>query len=152
MLRPEFIERKLQLIADDLGRLVEFRDDTLEQLTDDFVRLAAVERLLERIVLRAIDVNEHLITSLATGEEERSTRLSYRETFTRLSDYGVYSAEFGERVAKSAGLRNILVHEYNDVDHRIVHASIRTALEDYTAYVDAVRGFLDRRFPAADRG
>lgn len=145
MLRPEFVERKLQLIAEELGRLSDLRDVSYDALIADPMRLAAVERLLERIVLRAIDVNEHLIGALATGEEEKSTRLSYRETFLKLADYDVVSPVFAERIASSAGLRNILVHEYNDVDHRIVHAAIRTALEDYTRYVEAIQRWLARR-------
>lgn len=142
MLRPELVRRKLQLIADELGRLAQFRDASLEQLVSDDIRLAAVERILERIVLRAIDINEHLIASLATGDEARTTRLTYRDTFRRLADLGVYPAEFAERIADSAGLRNVIVHEYNDVDHRIVHASIATTLEQYGAYVRLVSDWL----------
>jgi uncharacterized protein YutE (UPF0331/DUF86 family) len=47
------------------------------------------------------------------------------------------------RIAASAGPRNILVHEYNDIDHRILHASISSALSEYTGYVTAVNAFLD---------
>lgn len=149
MLRREFIERKLQLIAEDLGRLTQFRDESYESLVADDLRLAAVERILERIVLRAIDVNEHIISELATGSEEKTTRLSYRDTFRKLVDHDVYSSEFADQIVPSAGLRNILIHEYNDVDHRIVHGAIRMALEQYTAYVEAVRRFLDTREPPA---
>ena len=145
MLRPEYVRRKLQLIADELGRLAQFRDVTYDDLVGDPLRLAAVERILERIVLRAIDVNEHLIASLARGDEERTTRLTYRETFLRLAPLGVYDEAFAARIAPSAGLRNILVHEYNDVDHRILHAAIRTALDDYTQYAFMVNRFLDER-------
>lgn len=145
MLRPEFVERKLQLIAEDLGRLAEFRDDSYEDLVSDDLRLAGLERILERIVLRAIDVNEHLIGALATGREEKATRLTYRETFLRLADYGVYPRELGEAIAPSAGLRNVLVHEYNDIDHRIVHGAVRMALEQYSAYVEHVERFLRAR-------
>ncbi|MBI4540505.1 MAG: DUF86 domain-containing protein [Gemmatimonadetes bacterium] len=150
MLRPEFVERKLQLIAEDLSRLTQFRDESYESLVADPLRLAAVERILERIVLRAIDVNEHIISELATGAEEKTTRLSYRDTFWKLVDYEVYSNEFAERIAPSVGLRNILVHEYNDVDHRIVHGAIRTTLEQYAAYVGAVLRFMDARATRQD--
>lgn len=105
MVRPELVRRKLQLIAQDLGRLVRFKDITQEELTRDDVRLAAVERLLERIVMRAIDVNEHLISELATGQEEKITRLSYRDTFLRLVDLGAYDRSFAEIICQSAGLR-----------------------------------------------
>ena len=101
MLRPEFVERKLHLIAEDLLRLSGFRNDAYEALTADPLRLAAVERVLERIVLRAIDINEHLVSALASGAEEKSTRLTYGDTFRRLVDHGVYSREFGGAIARS---------------------------------------------------
>lgn len=141
MIRPEFVHRKLHLIADDLGRLVRFKDETLESLTGDDVKLAAVERMLERVVMRAVDINEHLISELATGEE-RVSRLTYRDTFLMLADLGVYPKEFAERIANSAGLRNILIHDYNDVDRQIVHGSIRTCLQDYHGYLDHLAAFL----------
>ncbi|MGH8434809.1 MAG: type VII toxin-antitoxin system HepT family RNase toxin, partial [Pseudomonas sp.] len=133
VLRPEFVERKLQLITEDLERLGQFRSISYESLIADPLRLAAVERLLERIILRAIDVNEHIITELATGGEEKTTRLTYRDTFLKLSAYGVYDEAFAERIAPAAGLRNILVHQYNDIDHRIVFDSIGKVLELFTA-------------------
>ena len=46
-MRPEFVERKLQLIAEELGRLAGFRDLSHEDFLADAVRLAAIERMLE---------------------------------------------------------------------------------------------------------
>lgn len=143
MIRGEFIVRKLQLIADDLERLLRFKEESLESLKRDEIKLAAVERLLERIVMRAIDVNEHVISALSTGEG-RPTRLTYRDTFLMLADLGVYPKDFAEQIARSAGLRNILVHDYNDADRKIVHDSIKSCLRDYHGYVEYVRAFLDR--------
>jgi uncharacterized protein YutE (UPF0331/DUF86 family) len=144
MVRREFVKRKLQLIAEDLGRLAHFKDETFEAVTADFIKLAAVERLLERIVLRAIDVNEHLLSELATGREERITRLTYRQTFLGLADLGILPADFAERIAKSAGLRNILVHDYDDADRQIVYVSIRNCLADYQLYIEVIDEFLER--------
>ncbi|MEZ5616103.1 MAG: DUF86 domain-containing protein [Rhodocyclaceae bacterium] len=144
MLRPEFVRRKLQLIAEDLGRLLHYKEETWEAITADFVKLAAIERLIERIVMRAIDINEHLIAELGKGTEPRTARLTYRETFLRLADPGVYPKDFAERIARSASLRNILVHDYNDADRRIVCGAIRPCLEDYRYYVESVAAFIDR--------
>lgn len=141
MIRPEFVRRKLHLIAEDLGRLVRFKDETLESLTSDDIKLAAVERIMERIVMRAIDVNEHLIGELACGEG-KTTRFAYRDTFLLLADLGVYSQEFADRIARSAGLRNILVHDYNDIDRNILHGAIGHALRDYHSYVEQLAAFL----------
>lgn len=116
-----------------------------DEFVADDIRLAAVERILERIVLRAIDVNEHILASRASGDEEQTTRLTYRETFLRLPEHGVLPQDFATRIAASAGLRNVIVHEYNDVDHTIVHAAIRSCLADYVEYVKRVSGWLDRQ-------
>jgi hypothetical protein len=48
MLRPELVNRKLQLIAEDLGRLAQFRGESFEAVVGDFVKLAAVERIVTR--------------------------------------------------------------------------------------------------------
>lgn len=144
MIRPEFVKRKLALISEDLGRLLYFKDMTFSEIASDFVNLAAVERLLERIVTRAIDVNEHLIAELSTGREDKITRLTYRETFLWLADLGVCSKTFAEKIAQSAGLRNILVHDYNDVDREILYKSIHSCLQDYHDYVRAVYDFFQK--------
>ncbi len=144
MLRPDFVRRKLQLIAEDLGRLLLHKDESWESITADFVKLAALERLIERIIMRAIDVNEHLIAELDQAMTGRTTRLTYRETFLRLSDLGVYTKDFAERIARSAALRNILVHDYNDADRRIVCGSVRPCLEDYREYVERAADYIDR--------
>jgi len=144
VLRPDFVRRKLGLIAEELDHLTAFRDETVESLRDDVVKLAAAERFLERIVTRAIDVNEHLIASLATGDDDRVTRLTYRDTFLRLAGLGVLPEDFAESIAASAGLRNILVHEYNDVDHELLRGSIRDCLQDYARYIRYVEAFIDQ--------
>ncbi|MFP4161940.1 MAG: type VII toxin-antitoxin system HepT family RNase toxin [Ectothiorhodospira sp.] len=141
MIREDFIRRKLQLIGEDLGRLVRFKDLTLDELLADDIRLAAVERIIERIVMRAVDVNEHLLAE-RLPPDARSTRLTYRDTFLALADVGLCTPEFAREIAASAGLRNILVHDYNDVDRRILHRSIGSCLRDYKRYVEQVEAFI----------
>lgn len=142
MIRSDFIKRKCHLIAEDLSGLLHFKDDSLDDIAGDFVKLAAVERLLERIIMRAIDINLHLIAELSDGLNEKTTRLTYRDSFLRLADYGVYPESFAQQIAKSAGLRNILLHDYNDVNRTILHASIQTCLKDYTKYIAHITDFI----------
>ncbi len=144
MLRPELVRQKCERIALDLQRLASFRDDTLEQLQSDFARMATVERLLERIILRAIDINLHIISETGGDSERPAADLSYRETFLLLGSLGVISSNLAEGLSRSAGLRNILVHDYNDVDRRVVHGAIRLCLGDYAEYVRQVDSFLKR--------
>lgn len=143
MLRPEFVRRKLQLVTDDLGLLDRFRDLDYDALVGDPLALATVERLLERIVMRAVDANQHLMVALATGKEDRTTRLTTRGSFLRLASLGALDPDFAAEIAQSARLRNVLVPEANDADRRLVHASIRLCLTQYPCYVERMTAFLD---------
>jgi uncharacterized protein YutE (UPF0331/DUF86 family) len=49
-----------------------------------------------------------------------------------------------DRRASAAGLRNRLVHEYDELDPVKVHEALVTAVADVTEYLDQVRRFLDR--------
>ena len=70
--------------------------------------------------------------------------MTYRDTFLKLVDLKVYPPDFGKEISQSAGLRNILIHDYDDADSRIVHASIRSCLKNYQFYIDYVSDFLDK--------
>lgn len=143
MLRPEFVTRKLQLITDDLGHLDTFRHVAHDALVADPLALATVERLIERIVMRAVDVNQHLVVALATGTEVQTTRLTYRDSFVRLAGLEVLDEGFAADIARTAGLRNVLVQDYTDADRSLVHAAIALFLDQYPQYVESVTSFVD---------
>ena len=49
---------------------------------------------------------------------------SYREVFTSLVDAGELPADLGQRLADAASMRNVLVHEYLEVDLDEVEAAL----------------------------
>lgn len=49
----------------------------------------------------------------------------------RLAGEGILPRELGERLAKAAGLRNILVHMYLEVDPVRVHGILRDHLDAF---------------------
>lgn len=136
MVDKDFIQRKIELIQVELSRLSEFKDLSFQEVTSDYKIQAIVERLLERIITRAIDINQHLIVELATKETESPK--SYKETFLRLSEFEIYPEDFGKSIAKSVGTRNILVHEYNKVDYSQIYSSISDCLKDYHRYCEYI--------------
>ncbi len=144
MLNKDFVLRKIKLIQEDLSRLEPLSHLSFEELAKDFVSYAATERLLERIVTRAIDVNRHIIAELGVGSEKVRT---YEDTFSALAELAVYSRDFAKQIAPSAGLRNILVHEYDEIDPKKVYISMGKALEQYVRYCDFLLKLLDRQKP-----
>ena len=142
MIRGNFVLRKITLIQNELAKLADLAKYSLKEITSDFVKQAALERYLERIINRAIDINQHLIAELAT--KDTNPPLDYTETFLRLADLGVYPSDFSQRIAKSVGTTNILIHEYNTVDYSSIYSSISDCLGDYHEYCNYILTFLEQ--------
>lgn len=141
MLDHDFIKRKLALNQEELERLEKFENLTVDEIAHDPGKHAACERYLERLINRAIDINQHI---LAEKGDITMRVIRYRETFLRLADIGVYPKEFAERIAPSAGLRNALVHEYNNIDPAMLQKSIGDAVAEYNEYAKYVLAFLEK--------
>jgi uncharacterized protein YutE (UPF0331/DUF86 family) len=132
------VQRKLRLMAellDDLGRVAPVDEQRL--LGDRLLRYA-VERILMQLVDLAVTVNAQVV--VARGGAAPRT---YRESFAALAAAGVLDDELAARLAPSVGLRNVLAHEYTEVDLRAVLAAVPRALVDYRAYVGAVARALE---------
>ncbi|KPK43928.1 MAG: hypothetical protein AMK74_05995 [Nitrospira bacterium SM23_35] len=142
MIRENFILRKITLIQNELVHLADLAKYSLQEITRDFIKQAALERYLERIINRAIDINHHLISELST--KDTNPPLDYAETFLRLADCGICPEEFARRIARSVGTRNILVHEYDVVDYNSIYSSITDCLKDYHEYCDYILDFLEK--------
>jgi len=60
---------------------------------------------------------------------------SYKAAFLKAGEMGIISKKLSKNLALSAGLRNILAHEYEEIDYSIVHKSISLAIRDFTAFI-----------------
>ena len=141
MIRKDFIVRKVELIQSELAHLNAYASFSFDEIAADYVKQAVIERILERVINRAIDINQHLLS--ATQPDGSIAPTGYRDTFTALVRLGIYPAEFAEQIAKSIGTRNKLVHEYDAVDERQIYGSIKDCLTDYTTYCDYILKFLE---------
>ena len=135
----DLVTRKLLLIAADLEPLAAIAARGVAAYELSVVDQAMVERRLERAIGRMIDVNYHVLT--ASGQPPPP---DYHSSFVRMAELGVLDAEFARQIARSAGLRNRLVHDYDDLDHRLVFAALSTALSDLPRFLAAVNAFLMR--------
>jgi len=136
-----FIRRKIKLIQEDLSELDRLAHYSFDEISKDHIKLLAVERLLEKIIMRAIDINQHMIAELGKGDEQVR---GYEDTFYILSQLGIYGEEFAKQIAPSAGLRNRLVHEYNNTKQDIIYKSVNGAIEQYVKYCDSILKFIQK--------
>ena len=139
MIDRDLVTRKMTLIAADLAPLESLaskdRESYLASPTDELV----AERLLERMIGRMIDINFHLIT-----EAGEAPPTDYYESFTRLARVGVLEHDFAPRIAGSAGLRNRIVHEYDEIDPARVHEALQSAAQDILAHLRQIHDYVGR--------
>ena len=86
-------------------------------------------RYLHLAVEASIDLANHWI-----ADQGLRTPDSNRDSFTVLEEAGELDATLAERLRGWAGFRNVLVHDYITIDHRIAYAAIRNELDDLVRF------------------
>jgi len=142
MIDRAFIEEKVNLIIRDLERLEVFSQMTINEVAADFIKYGALKNIMMEIIGRAIDINEHLISKLAPLAADVPKK--YKETFLLLADLEILPKEFAEEISKSAGFRNAIVHEYNNLDKGIVYKTVGEAIDQYAKYCNYIQKFLEK--------
>ena len=135
---PDVVIRRLRMMRDALDTLDGFRGVDVAQLNDDPVARAAVERLLQVIVGLAFDINAHLVAK-TLGRSPETGRASFHD----LVEAGVLDEALAATLAPSAGLRNVLVHQYVDLRMDLIADAVRTVGDGFPAYITAVARYLD---------
>ncbi len=124
---PDVIRKKLVSMTTYLNDLLPYKDISFDEFTKKHYE---IERLLELLVMTASDIVFHLISA---GGEPVPT--SYKAAFLRAGETGIISEALSKNLALGAGLRNILIHEYEEIDYSLVHKSIPIAIRDFTAFI-----------------
>lgn len=100
--------------------------------------------MIERVLTQLVDIAVGLDSALARGAGHRRPN-SYRETFDVVAEAGVIAGELAVRLRPSAGMRNLLTHEYGRIELDRVAAAVPRARQDDGEYVAQVRDFLQSR-------
>ena len=143
MLDVEFMQRKINLIREDLIKLENFKGATFDELSKDWLKWNALEHILMKIIGRGIDINEHLIAEIA--KPETTSPKNYKETFLKLAELKVLPQEFAQEISESASFRNAIVHEYNKIDREVIYRTIDEAIKQYADYCQYLLDFLETR-------
>jgi len=135
----DLVRRKIARISRNLDALAVVDGIALDDYRGDLYRKKGTERLLQETVEAAVDTNLHLLRTAGAA-----TPTDYYESFISLGQAGVIPLELAERLAPAAGLRNRLVHEYDDIDDEIVLKAVSEARQSLREYVAAVERYVAR--------
>jgi len=134
----ELINRKITLITSDLKSLKVLSKLSLKTYLSKSEHEALAERYLERIIGRMIDINYHVLS-----EKENEIPTDFYNSFIKMGRKKYLTVKFAETMANSAGLRNRLAHEYDEIDPKKVFQSIESCLKDVPKYLKSIVRSLD---------
>lgn len=125
----KLIAKKLSEIFKQLEHLSKLVKLSQRELFGNESNFYFAERVMERLIGAAIDINMHLIADLKAEVPE-----SYFDSFLALAKVKILPFSFAKRIAPSTSLRNILVHEYQALDSKKFMTGLKMALRDYEKY------------------
>lgn len=139
MVRPEILQRRLQKLGEYLKLLRGYRENVSRaDLDDDPTVRGSIERYLQLAAESMIDIGSHVAAdaSLVAAED-------YKGTFSALEKSGIIPSDFATRLRGWAGFRNILVHEYLEVDLDKVWHALQDELGDIEQFIATFSRFLE---------
>ena len=125
MVRQEVIRKRLNKLDDYLGILHGLKKYTFQEFIENPEHYGSAERFLHLAVEAVIDLGNHVIAELELG-----TVNWYSDIPKLLAANGYISDEMEERWVRMIGFRNTLLHEYIDIDRRIVFDVLHNNLQD----------------------
>jgi uncharacterized protein YutE (UPF0331/DUF86 family) len=129
MVDTEIFSRRLDALDDYLARLRRLGEAPESEYLEEPGIHDLAARYLHLAVEAAIDLGNHWIADRGLRTPDTN-----RDTFSVLEEAGEIEPALAERMRGWAGFRNVLVHEYVNIDHRIAYAAIRDELGDLEAY------------------
>lgn len=125
----DVIGYKVSIIERCLKRIKEeYRGDVAE-FKHNFTKQDSVILNLQRLCEAAIDIANRCL-KLAQGPIPQSSR----DSFAQLERMGLLNSELAISMQKMVGLRNIAVHDYQNLNLEIVIAVIEKHLDDFKAF------------------
>ena len=128
MLDRERILAKIDTLDGYLRELHTIAPASFEEYTT-IEKRRACERLLQVSIECVIDICSLFVTGLRLGLPAVEEDL-----FEKLAQAGMISHLLRETLRRMKGFRNILVHDYGEVDDRIVYEVLQNRLDDFEVF------------------
>jgi uncharacterized protein YutE (UPF0331/DUF86 family) len=118
-----------------LGKIRRMADER-RFVADPFV-YGNAERYLQLAIQAVLDISNHIVADLNLKLPDDS-----KELFVLLAKHKVLPVRLSKKLAPMAGFRNILVHEYLEIDRHKVYRVLRDDLGDFEKFIVAVSKLL----------
>jgi uncharacterized protein YutE (UPF0331/DUF86 family) len=107
------------------------------KFVDDPLVYGNAERYLQLAIQALLDISNHVVADMNLNLPADS-----KELFGLLAKHKVLSTRLASKLAPMAGFRNILVHEYLEIDRHRVYHMLERDLGDFDRFIKAISKLL----------
>jgi len=133
------IDEKRKRIDSYLDEIKTLLDFSVKEILNDFTKLRTLERNFQLIVDEMIDINQHFIKELGLDVSD-----DLEGTFHILGENKILPEDFVLKIAPVVGLRNRLVHRYEDLDPKIFIESFQKDYSDFEQYLKFISDYSEK--------
>ena len=133
MIDTSLILAKASKVQGHLGRVREKRSVNLDEFLTDLDRQESILFNLQMAIQNCIDMAGHIIS-----DQELGVAGSTNEMFYMLQEAGYLTPKLTEKMVAAVGFRNLIVHEYKNIDLRKVYQIAHHDIEDLEQYLKAI--------------
>lgn len=133
------LARKLGYLQKNLDLLESYRTLTVEDLEQHPEKRLSLERLLQTAVESVIDSARLLVTL----QDWRRLR-DERDALIVLAERTVLPEDLAERLVRAKGFRNVLVHEYVDIDPNLMLENFHIGFADLRAFTVSMAKWMEK--------
>ncbi len=133
MVDKNLLLRKLSELENYYRQIEEYSDITVDNYKSDWKVQRIVERTLQIMIETCVDVANHIIS-----DKNMRPPTSYADAFRILFENNIIEKELLDIMEKMAKFRNIVVHQYEDVNAEIVSVILKRHLGDFLKYKEAI--------------
>ena len=136
-LDPVVVERRMAKILEEIEFLKTVKLQKLDEFIEDGKSLRSTAKAIETIVQSIIDISSHIVAQNHWGVTD-----TYRNTIALLATHKVIEDNLSSNLQQVVAMRNILVHQYLDIDFHIIWNSIENLSEDASEFIKAINRYL----------
>jgi uncharacterized protein YutE (UPF0331/DUF86 family) len=137
MVDRNLLLRKIDELDAYRRQLAEFTTMSIDEYRADWKSQRIVERTLQIMIECCADIANHVIS-----DNDLRAPKSYADCFLVLQEHGVISATLAPRLVQMAEFRNVVVHQYDEVDAEIVISILHSHLDVFTEFRGQLLSFI----------
>jgi uncharacterized protein YutE (UPF0331/DUF86 family) len=130
MVDVEVIKQRLNQLSASINKIERFKEISLEEFLEDDIIQDVVEYNLFIAINMMIDIATHIVVDNNMGSPE-----TLGEAFNILNKEKYLNDEQTKVYRNMVGLRNILSHEYINIDKKIIYSILKNNLIDIKKFV-----------------